>query len=469
MTDIPGEIFKGYDIRGIYPKQLNEENIQDIVKATYTFFKNSLKKDKLQMVVGRDMRLSSPSLFEVATKTLVDLGVEVIDIGVVSTPTFYFAVYHYGYDCGFQISASHNPKEWNGMKIVLNSPKGLIKIGKATGLDEIKKMAQEGVEISVQGAVDSGQITKKENVIKEEVETAIKLTCNPKLKSFKAVADAANSMGATYLEELYKQIPGELIKMNFELNGSFPSHQPDPLQADTLIDLQKRVVEEKADLGYAPDGDGDRFFFIDEKGKIVKPSAITAIVTRELLAEHKGEKILFDIRYVLTPKRIAEENGGEGVLVRVGHAYITEKMHETGAIFGGESSAHFFFRDTGNAEGPLLVVLHVLNAMTKTGKTLSELAAEVNRSHESGEINFKVTNAKEIMDKLKELHKDGEVIEIDGVAVQYPDWRFSLRTSNTEPMLRLNVEEEIGGTGDKHLKLIELINQHAKFADSAEN
>lgn len=463
--DIPGHIFKSYDLRGLYPSEFNEENCVPITKAIYGFFKKAFpEKEHLTVVLGRDMRISSPAIFEVMKKTLVDLGAEVIVPGLVSTPTFYFDVFHYKYDCGIQITASHNPKGWNGLKFVTNSGNGLIKIGKSTGMEEIKENVMDEV---FPENMDGGKVVEIEETVKTEVESAISIVKIPDLKPFKVVADASNSVGGLYLDELYKHIPGELVRMNFELDGTFPVHAADPLDPKNLVDLQKKVVEEGADFGLEPDGDGDRIFFIDERGEVVSPSKITAIVARELLREHKGEKILFDIRYMMTPKRITEENGGEAVLTKVGHAFITEKMNESGGIFAGESSAHFFFRATGNAEGPLLVILHIMKAMTEQGKKLSELAAEVERSKESGEINFRVKNAKEIMEKLKIAHSEGELLEIDGVAVQYPDWRFSLRTSNTEPMLRLNVEEEIEGYSGRHQKLIEEINEIAEFDEEA--
>lgn len=466
MSKLPPEgIFKSYDIRGIYPDQINEENVIPITRAIYSFFlKQFPEKKSLQVVVGRDMRASSPVLFKAVTETLIDLGAHVIDPGLVSTPTFYFAVFNGGYDTGIQITASHNPKNYNGLKIVVNPKKGgLIKVGKPTGMDEIKEMAVTEATSDERRAIKLGKITKIDGVGEREVENALKIMGNPKLNSFKVVADAANAMGGLYIEHLYKHIPGELVKLYFELDGNFPNHPADPLDPKNNEDVQKKVVEEGADLGLALDGDGDRIFFIDEKGSVVPPSQITAIVARELLREHKGEKILFDIRYIMTPKRITEEEGGEAVITKVGHAFITEQMNKGGGIFAGESSAHYFFRSTGNAEGPLLVFLHILNAMTKTGKKLSELASDVKRSRESGEMNFRVKNAKEIIAKLKGLHADGEISEIDGVAVQYPDWRFSLRMSNTEPLLRLNVEEEIENYKGRHEKLVELIKKHAEF------
>lgn len=436
MTMDP-KIFKAYDIRGIYPDDINEENVVQIVKAIYTFFSQKLGKKDFTVVLGQDMRTSTPSLFKKALDTLVNLGANVIDVGLVSTPTFYFAVSHYGYDTGIQITASHNPKEYNGLKFVINSPKGLLKIGKSTGMEDVKNMSLSEITIS---SSQKGTVVQKTGVVEDEVKNALNIAGNPEIKEFKVVADPANAMGALYIEELYKHIPGQLIKMNFTLDGTFPVHQADPLQAETLVDLQKRVIEEKADFGLAPDGDGDRLFFIDEQGSVIPASIITALVARELLQKNKGEKILFDIRYILTPKKIVEENNGTYEITKVGHAFITEKMHETGAIFAGESSAHNFFRDTGNAESQLPVIITVLSVMSREGKRLSEIVEELRRSYESGEYNFKVTDSSKILQELKEKYKDGELSTLDGVAISYPDWRFSVRTSNTEPLLRLNLE-----------------------------
>lgn len=435
---VPDHIFKGYDIRGIYPSEYNEENIIPIVRAVYTFLHKGKPDDEpLTLVVGTDMRTSSPSLTKVAIDTLVQLGAHVIDIGMVSTPTFYFVVSHYGYESGIQITASHNPKEYNGMKIVKNSPSGLVKIGKSGGLMEIRDAAIKGESLRPQ---PGGNVEKKTDFLEEEVENSLKIAGNPEIKKFKIVADPANAMGIQYITALFEKVPVELVKMNFEYDGTFPAHQPDPLQLDTLVDLQKRVVAEHADLGLAPDGDGDRLFFIDEKGQVVPPTIITSIVTADLLKRFPGETVLVDIRYILTPKKIIEELGGKMVITKVGHAYITEGLHDTGGIFAGESSAHYFFRETGNAESQMPVILLVLKTMTEENKTLSQLVAEYRRSYESGEFNFKVTNAKEILTKVKETYKDGELEDMDGVAVTYPTWRFSMRTSNTEPLLRLNVE-----------------------------
>lgn len=432
-------MFKAYDIRAVYPNDINEENIVNIIRAVYKFFYDKLhsKNEKFTVVLAYDMRLSGPSLLEVARKTLLDMGANIIEIGQVSTPTFYFAVSHYGYNCGIQITASHNPKEWNGMKMVFNGETGLIKIGKPTGMDDIKQMATDGVDFK---ASSKETIIKKEGILEDEVQEAIDLVGNPQIKKFKIVADPGNAMGSQYISALFDKVPGDLIKMNFELDGSFPVHQPDPLQPKNLVDLQKRVLEEKADVGIATDGDGDRLIFINDKGNVVPNTIITALIARELLKKYPGERIYFDIRYIYTPEKIVAENGGVSELTRVGHAYITEAMNKTHGIFAGESSGHMYFRANGNAEWNIPNILIVLKVLSEENKSLSEIEQELSRGYESGEFNFEVSNAAEILEKLKEKYHDGELMTIDGIAISYPRWRFGVRTSNTEPLLRLNVE-----------------------------
>jgi len=465
MSNIPPEkIFKSYDIRGIYPEEINEDFAVPIIKAIYKVISDQLQtSEPLTIAVGRDMRLSSPAIFKAVSETLVSLGAKVIDLGIVSTPTFYYAVFKKGFDGGVQITASHNPGEYNGIKIVRKSPTGLVKIGGSTGMLDIKNLAMGDLEFP---EVPRGSLENMEGVVVEEVKNALDIAGNPNLNEYKVVADAANALGGLYIEELFKNIPGELVKMNFELDGTFPVHQADPLQKETLVDLQKKVVEEGADLGLAPDGDGDRLFFIDEKGGIIPPSIITAIVAREVLKKHKGATILGDIRYIMTPKKIVEELGGTFVITRVGHSFITEKLHETGGAFAGESSSHYFFKETGNAESQIPMILLILKVMTEENKKISEIVNDLRRSHESGEFNFKVKNAKEIMQKVKEEFPEGEVSELDGVSISSADWRVSLRSSNTEPLLRLNIEVDISGDIEERKKIMmDLINKHAVFEE----
>lgn len=462
--NIPSHIFKSYDIRAIYPEEINEENIGTIAGAFHAFFKENFpEKEQLTIVVGRDMRVSSPSLHEALVEALVNGGAKVIDIGIISTPSFYFTVYHYGYDCGIQISASHNPKEYNGLKVVKNSHSGLVKIGKTTGMEQVRQMALEGIGVT---SSQRGSVEKKEGILDDEIKNALDLFENPTFSKFKIVADTANAMGAQYIEALFNKIPADLVKMNFELDGTFPNHAPDPLDFNNLVDLQKKVVEEKADFGLAPDGDGDRLFFVDEKGQIIPATLITGLIAEEMLKTNPGATILFDIRYILTPQKVIEENGGKYEITKVGHAFITEKMFETGAIFAGESSAHYFYKSNGNAESQLTTILAILKLLSETGKPLSELAETARRSFESGEFNFRVSNAPEILTQLKEKYKDGELSELDGIAITYPDFRFSVRTSNTEPLLRLNLESTTKESmEEKYKEVKEFIESIAKFAE----
>ncbi len=439
MTNIDPKIFKSYDIRATYPEQINEENVYVITQAVYTYLKSLFpQKKSLKIAVGRDMRLSGPSLFPIILKGLTDMGAEVIDVGLLSTPSLYFAVFHYGYDGGIQLSASHNPSNYNGMKIVRNSETGLIKIGKTTGMEDIKNLAVEGKTYFEE---IKGTVTQNNNVLKDEIENAKNIFKLSPIKPFKVVADAANAMGAQYLGGLFETMPEcNLVKMNFDLDGSFPVHQPDPLVKANSADLRKKVVEEKADIGLAPDGDGDRMFFIDEKGEIVPASIITGIVAREILKDNPGATILFDIRYTMTAKKIITDMGGKYDITKVGHAFITEMMNKTGALFGGESSGHYFFKKTGNAESQIPIVLIILSVMSRENKTLSQLKTELSYSHESGEHNFKTDNAPLILEKLKEKFTDAKLETMDGVAFEYDSWRFGVRSSNTEPLLRLNLE-----------------------------
>lgn len=433
-------IFKAYDIRGVYPQEINEENIEIIILAIYTFFVRDLKKQNLHIVLGRDMRVSSPSLFEKAKNVLLELGATVIDAGLVSTPTFYFAILDNSSDAGIQISASHNPKEYNGIKFAKRVGKSLVKIGKTTGMEEIKKLVESQNFIDPQ---DGGRVIEKHSIVKDEVEMAFKKVHSSGIKKMKVVADPGNAMGALYIEELFRNLPCELIKMNFELDGTFPSHQPDPLQFDTLKELQKRVITEKADLGIAPDGDGDRVFFIDERGEVIPATLISSLIAQEVLKKTPNQKVIVDIRYTRNVEHTVQKNNGKISISKVGHALITEQLNNEGAVFAGESSGHFYFKETGGAESSVLVILYVLEAMSREGKLISDIVSQLSTSYESGEMNFvlpDLSQAKTILKEIANMHNKAEISWLDGLDVSYPRWRFNIRTSNTEPLIRLNLE-----------------------------
>lgn len=438
------KIFKAYDIRGLYPEEINEEAVYQIGRAyAELLFKESgtLRQAqgdrRLRVVVGQDMRVSSPSLTESLIKGLTEAGADVVDVGLVSSPTFYFAVAYYGYDGGVQVSASHNPKEYNGLKLVRA---GARPFGEQMGMEELKGKVWAGGF----APASRGQVTKREGVVIEEVNCALNKADVSKIKPFKIVADPANAMGILYLEELFKHLPCDLIKMNFELDGSFPSHPPDPFKPENNADLCRRVVEEGADLGIATDGDGDRLFFVSNKGEIVDPAIVRGWLSQIFLRESPGAIICYDIRPGQITLDMILAAGGKPVVTRVGHSLIKQKMLEVGALFGGESSGHFFFSAPwGTFEMPSLMILKILTDLSEKNVSVDEFIRPYKKYFASGEVSFKLPpnrDKKEILEKLEEHYRDGEINKLDGLSVRFKDWWFNMRPSNTEPLMRLNVE-----------------------------
>ena len=461
---IKDNIFKAYDIRGVYPSELNENNIQVIVKAIYTYLKPKTINSKFLVAIGYDMRLSSQILFNSAKKSLLECGASIIDLGMISTPTLYYSLLKYKYDLGIQISASHNPKEYNGLKIVKRNKNQLIKIGKNTGMEEIKKISLSNYKFQI---IKSGKVNKNLAVLKSEVADALKSIKPKYIKKLKIVADPGNAMGGLYINEICKKIPSNLIKMNFKLDGTFPSHQPDPLQFDTLRSLQQKIKEEKADLGIAPDGDGDRVFFIDEKGNVIPATLISSLIANEILCKNKKDKILVDIRYTNNVKNICKKYNSEVSISQVGHALITEQLNKERAAFAGESSGHFYFRETGGAESSIRVIITILNVIGRENKPISKIVKNLQSSYESGEINFELPQnitSKKIFDYFAKEYKNGKISFLDGISIDFKDWRFNIRASNTEPLLRLNVEANNKNILYKNLKniLSEIIGFGAK-------
>ena len=433
--NIDPNIFKAYDIRGIYGQNLDEEMAYKLGLAYCKMRGDELNKVKMQIVVGADMRLSSPTLKENLMKGLVDGGADVIDIGLSSTPTFYFAVAHYNYDGGILVSASHNPKEYNGFKIVRNRA---IPVSKDSGMFTLRDLV---IENKFEKAEAQGKITKKDGVLEDQIKHDLSFANLSNIKKFKIVIDPANAMGILYFNELFKNIPTDLVKMNWDLDGTFPSHEADPFKSENVEDLCKKVVEEKADLGIATDGDGDRIFFIDNNGNQIDPGITRAILCKVFLSENPGAKIAYDIRPGKITRDIIIENGGIPIVTPVGHSLIKEQSVKEGAVFAGESSGHFFVNmDEGCYEVPLIVTLKILEELSKSGKILSDYIAPYQRYVHSGEINSKVKSTVEKIETIKRQYADGEQNILDGITVEYPDWWFNVRPSNTEPLLRLNLE-----------------------------
>ncbi len=428
-------IFKSYDIRGIYPDQLDDRSAYDIARAYATLLQRENPDKQLTIAVCCDMRLSSPALKMKTVEGLTDSGVNVVDFGMLSTPTYYFGVAFFGYDGGIQISASHNPKEYNGCKPVRarSTP-----ISKETGLLAIKDiiLKQEFIRTDHKGVVST-----KEGITQIARQEQAKDIPTEKIKPLKIVADAANAMGALDVEAIFSGLPCELVKLNFTLDGTFPVHQPDPLDEKNLKIVQDAVREHHADLGIAPDGDGDRYFFIDNNGDVVRQEIVRGIMARLALREHPGATVAYDIRPGRITKDMIDEAGGHTLLTPVGHALIKAIMVKENAVFGGESSGHYYYqREYGTFEMPIVFVLKFLVWLSEQNKPLTEAIAPLKKYFHSGEINSTVPDVQEKLAEIQELYKDGRVNLLDGVTVEYPDFWFNVRGSNTEPLIRLNLE-----------------------------
>ncbi len=444
-------IFKAYDIRGIYKKDFDEHTAYQIGLAYVDLRKNDFKNKnkKLKLLVGADMRLSSPVLKKSLIKGLLDGGADVCDIGLTSTPTFYFAVAKYKYDGGIMVSASHNPKEWNGFKIVREKA---IPVSGNTGIDFLKdKVVNNDLEVSS----NKGKLTKRKNVLDDHIKYDLKYGKLNKIKKFKIVLDPANAAGSLYLKELFKFIPANIIKINFKLDGNFPAHEADPLKDENLIDIKKAVLKNKADLGITTDGDGDRIFFIDNKGELISQSIIRGLLAKLFLQDKPKSKIGFDVRPGKITEDLILENGGKPVKTRVGHSLIKEQMLKEDIYFSGESSGHFFLNmPIGCFEIPNIVILKLLQEFSNSQLPISEQIKPYQKYFLSGEINREVKDKEKIFKALEKKYKDGTINKLDGISVSFKDFWFNIRGSNTENKMRLNLEATSEKTMNQKVKEI---------------
>ena len=439
---INSNIFKSYDIRGLWPKDINENNIDLISKAIVSFFIKNLNKEKLTLVLGHDMRFSSPIIFERMKNIFLSYGVKIYNLGLVPTPTVYFSIFRFAADAGIQISASHNPKDYNGIKIAIRNGKKLIKIGKNTGMAEIKERALNN-DFFNPNNLATGKVIEIKDAIDAEINSAFSDLKINNLKKIKMIVDPANAMGILYFEKLKNKLPVAIQMINDQLDGSFPSHQADPLQFNLWKQLQRKVVAENADLGIMIDGDADRVFFIDEKGRIIPATLTTSLILEKIFALKPKSKVLVDIRYLLNVKKQVEKLGGDLSISPVGHALITKQLNDEKAVFAGESSGHYYFEEIGGGESSIRVILLILQIISEKNQPISQLIKSVQTAFESGEINFvrdENVSPKEILEKIANDYQDGEISWLDGLSVSYSDWRFNIRASNTEPLIRLNVE-----------------------------
>jgi phosphomannomutase len=425
------DIFKAYDIRGTYPDQMNEEVARIVGAAAIEHFGVS------RIAVGRDMRLSSPALFEAFKDGVTEQGAEVIDLGMVSSDELYFAVGKFGYPAGVMITASHNPKQYNGLKFCLA---GAVPVSSQTGLDDIKKIALSNPPAPKpeRGAVSH------QDVLRDFVAEVRSFIDPAKLRPLKLAVDAGNGMAGITVPAAMQGLPITLEPLYFEPDGNFPHHPASPIEPENMVDLQKLVRDSGADIGAAFDGDADRVFIVDEKGDLVDGSAVTQLVARSLLRKNPDSTVLYNVNVSTCVPAMVEQMGGHALRTRVGHSFIKAQMRENNAIFGGEHSGHFYFRDFWFADSGLIALLTVLEVVSEENKPVSQLIRELCTRVRSGEINSHVSDTQAKENELKERYKDGALDTLDGITITYPTWWFNVRPSNTEPLLRLNVEADSG-------------------------
>lgn len=428
---IDESIFKAYDIRGIYPDSINEE-------IAYAIGQGYAKVIALEgkVVLGHDVRLQSENLKNHMIEGLTDAGVDVVDVGLISTEMIYFATGNYGYAGGIQVTASHNPSEWHGAKMV---KAGAEPISSESGLVEIKEFVKSGKKIK---AEKKGNIEKKEILddfcryvlswINRSSVKPLKVAVNPNFGFEGKVLDRVKELG---------NLPLEIIPLNYEPDGTFPKGRPDPFIPENRVETVELVKESKADFGVAFDADADRVFFCTGDGIFLEPYYTNTLLIKRMLEKHPGSKIIYDPRNTWALVDAIESNGGEAVMERVGHSFIKARMRAENAVFSGESSGHTYYRDFWFADTGIIPLMQMLEILSLESKTMDDLLAETFAKYPiSGEHNFTTANAKMILAKAEENYTGAKIEKIDGLSCEFPDWRFNLRTSNTEPLLRLNME-----------------------------
>ena len=425
------ECFGAYDIRGIVPKELND----DLAYRIGRFFPVMLKAETV--VVGHDIRLSGQALQSSLIRGLTESGCDVIDIGQCGTEMIYFATAHLQLDGGIMITASHNHKEYNGMKFVRQEAKP---ISGDTGLRELEAQVADGDLPAITATV--GKVEKLD-ITEEYVKHILSYVDMSKLKPLKVVVNAGNGAAGPILDVMEKYLPFELVKVHHQPDGNFPNGVPNPLLPDNREATAKAVRESGADAGVAWDGDFDRCFMFDEQGSFIEGYYMVGFLAKAFLQKNPGEKIIYDPRLTWNTEELVRENGGVPVISKSGHAFIKEKMRAENAVYGGEMSAHHYFRDFSYCDSGMIPWLLVLELLSQAeGKTMSELMQErMKRYPCSGEINSKVKDADEVLARIEEEYgANGKITRVDGLSVEYDNWRFNLRKSNTEPVIRLNVE-----------------------------
>jgi phosphomannomutase len=425
-------IFKAYDIRGLYPDEINEDTARAIGAAFVAYLKAR------RIAVGRDMRLSSPALAAAFVEGATSQGADVVDYGMIATDMLYFAVARDRHAGGVQITASHNPKQYNGMKMVRQEA---FPLSGEEGLAEIREMIATGTTPA--SHPPRGQVTAKD-VLDAYVAHVMSFIDPAIVKPFNVVLDAGSGMGGLVAPKLFDRLPCRTKRLCFEIDGRFPNHEANPLIEENRRDIVDAVVASKADVGIAWDGDADRCFFIDGSGEFVSGDFITALLAEAFLLKHPSATIIYDLRASHAVKDTVARLGGTSLMNRVGHAFFKQRMRETNGIFGGEVTGHYYFRDNFYADNGFIPALLILELMSKKGQSLHELLKPLReRYFISGEINTKLASMDKVPAKLEAIaarYADAHQYKLDGISIEYPDWHFNVRPSNTEPLLRLNLE-----------------------------
>ena len=431
MTINPA-VFKAYDVRGLYPQEVNEDAARLIGRGFVAYL------NARRIAVSRDMRVSSPSLAAAFIDGARQQGADVVDYGMMGTDMLYFAVARDGHDGGVQITASHNPKEYNGIKMVRREA---FPLSGESGIGEIRDMIAANQLPAP--ATAPGRLTRQD-VVNDYVTHVMSFIDPSIIKPFNVVLDAGNGIAGLVAPKLFAGLPCRVDALCFEVDGTFPNHEANPLIEENRRDITERVIETKADIGIAWDGDADRCFFIDGAGEFIAGDFVTALLAEAFLIKHPGAKVVYDVRASYAVKDIVAKYGGTALMNRVGHAFFKRRMREENAIFGGEVTGHYYFRDNFYADNGFIPALLILELMSRKGQTLRDLLAPLREKYFiSGEINTRVGDMKKVQEKIDGLearYQDGRAYSMDGVSVEYPDWHFNVRASNTEPMLRLNLE-----------------------------
>jgi phosphomannomutase len=440
---IPDGIFKAYDIRGLYPQELDEAAAERIGCAL------AQQLGAARLGAGMDPRPSSMGLLEAFAAGAAAAGAATVDFGLVPTEMLYFGVASQGLDGGVMVTASHNPPQYNGMKLVQD---GALPLSGDSGIPELKERAQALGELPARSA---GAVTERLDIYPAYVEHLHKLVDVTSFRPYKVVMDAANGVAGKLAPPVFDGTALDRVEMYFEVDGTFPNHEPNPLLEENSREIRERVVAEKADLGIAWDGDADRCFFIDEHGEFVPGDFVTALLAEALLLKHPGAAILYDLRASRAVPDVIRANGGVPLLNRVGHAFFKQRMRREPVLFGGEVSGHYYFSDNYNADSGFIPALLILELLSQKGATMAELLEPLRTKYFiSGEINSTVDDVGAALARLEARFADGEITKLDGVSVDYERWHFNVRPSNTEPLVRLNLGADTRGLMEEKRDLV---------------